>query len=112
MPKERVPFGEKQCEAYLGVLRKLALEPPSSNSIDPSLVKKVQTFLDSEEEKTPTSVWNIYKEVLDLIVYTSGASGFFLALFDLEPFMKAPGNGSYSFEEGNMDNAPWRAKLR
>lgn len=97
-------------EAYLGVLQHIALDPPSSNTLDPDLVKMIQEYLDRPEEKNAISVWNFYKKLLDMIVHTSGGNGFMLTLCDLERIMKAP-EGAFSHEDESMDKAPWRQKL-
>lgn len=96
--------------AYLEVLKHIALDPPSTNTLDSSMVRMIQNYLDQPAEKDAVSVWNFYKEFLDMLVYTSGGNGFMVAMSDLERFMKAP-EGAFSQEAGTMDKAPWRQKL-
>lgn len=100
-------FNEDKAVGYLEVLKMTASKPPSSSVIDPGLVKRIQSFLDSPDEKSAVRVWNFYKECLDLAVRYSLTNGFMLRLFDLEAVMTAP-EGAFSQAAGNMDKAPWR----
>jgi hypothetical protein len=106
MIKERKPFNEDIMGTYKGLLEKITEDPGSKSVLSPFMFKKVEAFLSSNIEKTPLSVWNFYKEMLDYAVHGGGA-GFVVKLFDLEPFYAAP-LGAFSHEAGNMGQAPWR----
>jgi hypothetical protein len=56
-------------------------------------------------------VWNVYKEILDLGVHTSGLNGQMMALLDLEPFYTPP-SGAYAQADGSIRNAPWRQRFQ
>lgn len=100
-------FDETCTGTYLGVLQKIASDPPSSSTLDPFIVSKIQAYLDAPEVKTSVSVWNEYKYLLDLVVRYAAGSSFILKLLDLESFFTAP-FGAFSEEAKNMHEAPWR----
>lgn len=106
MPTKRL-FDEYCVGTYLGVLQKIAADPPPSSTLDSSVIRKIQQYLDSSETKTTVSVWNQYKYLLDFVVHYAAGSNFILKLFDLEQFFTAP-EGAYSEEARNMHEAPWR----
>lgn len=102
-------FDSKACESYVKILEEIGQATISSDSIDPSLVKKIQVFLKTTPATSLVDVWNFYKELLDLSVHGALVNGFFLRLFNLEEFFLAP-PGSFSQAAGNMDQAPWRSR--
>lgn len=103
-------FDQAMRDTYYSALQNIVLTPPGSRTLDRSVVTKIQVYLDSTEEKTPVSVWNFYKMILDEVVRYALGSGFIIKLLDLEAFFKAP-EGSFSQEAGNMASAPWRSGL-
>jgi hypothetical protein len=107
MTTSQKTFDKESAEIYHGLLKKIVGNPPPESILDGSVVKRIQTYVDSFEVKNPVSVWNFYKHMLDLVVRYSLGNGFILSLFDLERSYKAP-EGSFSHEAGNMDKAPWR----
>lgn len=107
MTTERKTFDNEFAEIYHGLLKKIVESPPPPSVLDSSVTKRIQIYLDSFEIKNCVSVWNFYKNMLDLVVRYSLGNGFILNLLDLEKIYKAP-NGSFSEEAGNMNKAPWR----
>ena len=103
-------FDQAMRDTYYSVLQNVALTPPGSRTLDRSVVTKIQVYLDSTEEKTPVSVWNFYKMILDEVVRYALGNDFIIRLLDLEAFFKAP-EGAFSQEAGNMASAPWRSGL-
>lgn len=106
----KVPF---DIQTYLEILRIIRNAPRGSRQIDDYILDKIEDYLAAPaRERTTVSLWNFYKEMLDWIVYTGGASGFFIKLFDLEPFVEAPeGPGVYKHSDQSIDQAPWRNSI-
>lgn len=111
MSSAREKFDQNVSDAYLSILRKIAEDPPSDAVLTPSLVSRIQAFLQDSSPKTPARVWNIYKEILDLTIYSALGSEFLVGLLNLEPFLITP-EDAFSHENGNMAQAPWRKNLK
>ena len=90
---------------WFRMLQNLSEAPEDQISV--SLTSRMKNFLSDSSNDNPLSVWNFYKEVLDIGVHTGGISGFVLGVVDLESFYTPP-EGSYCQSDASINEAPWR----
>lgn len=98
-------FDDSYVKIYLEVLEMIASEPPSDKILNFSIVEKIRAYLANAEPKNCLSVWNFYKQMLDLVIHESLGDSFMVRLLDLEAVYSAP-TGAYAQEAGNMNEAP------
>lgn len=103
-------FLEEDADAYMEILRNILKNPVEDFHLHHSIPEKIKMYVNSSEEKTIVSVWNFYKHILDLIVRGSLGSPFYVHLFDLEDFYKAPESG-LSEKTGSIKEAWWRVNF-